>query len=131
MKHAKLILLGAGALALGFAAWRVKSAAGAVGSAITGTAGAGWTLINTPVWDSSMPGASVANGIVRAPANTVDALSFGTIGGATGPGSTWYEALKAGPFGGLVGIVSGDGNTNIFGPAPSAGLDFGNGTGNW
>jgi hypothetical protein len=131
MKHAKLIAVGAGALVLAYAAYRVKSAAGAAGAAITGAAGTGWTLINVPVWDASMPGAGVANAIVASPANTLDALSFGTVGGSTGPGSTWYEALKAGPLGGLVGIVSGDGNTNIFGPAPAAGLDFGNGTGNW
>jgi hypothetical protein len=126
-----LLLFGGAAVLVALAAWRVKSAASAAGSAISGVAGAGWVAMNNPVWDASIPGASVANAIVAAPANTIDALSFGTIGG-TGNGSGGViDTLKAGPFGGLVGILSGDGNTNFFGPAPAAGLDFGNGTGNW
>lgn len=130
-KHAEIAIVGGVLLLLVYAGWKVKSAAGAVGGAITGAASSGWQLVNVPVLDASIPGAAIGNGIVSAPAGALDALSFGTIGGATGSGSSWYDALKAGPLGGLVGIVSGDGNSNFFGPAPSAGLDFGNGSGIW
>jgi hypothetical protein len=129
--HVELALAGGVALLVAYAAWKVKTAGGALVDGVTGAAGMGWQLVNVPVLDPSMPGASIGNAIVSSPASILDATSFGTIGGATSPASSWYDALKAGPLGGLVGIVSGDGNTNIFGPAPSAGLDFGNGTGNW
>jgi hypothetical protein len=127
----ELAALGGVLLLVAYAGWKVKSAVGGVGSAISGAASTGWTLVNVPVLDPSIPGASIGNAIVSSPASIIDATSFGTIGGTTTPASSWYDALKAGPLGGLVGIVSGEGNTNIFGPAPSAGLDFGNGTGNW
>lgn len=127
----ELVLAGAVALGLVYVAWRVKSAASAAGQAISGAAGAGWTLINVPVLDPSIPGASLGNAIVAGPGSALDALSFGTVGGATGTGSSVLDTLKAGPFGGLVGMLSGDGNTNLFGPAPAAGLDFGNSSGNW
>jgi hypothetical protein len=129
--HVELALAGGVVLLIGYAAWRVKSAGSALVNGIEGAAGTGWQLVNVPVLDPSIPGASIGNAIVSSPASILDATSFGTIGGTTSPASSWYDALKAGPLGGLVGIVSGDGNTNIFGPAPSAGLDFGNGTGNW
>lgn len=116
---------------LGYVAWRVKNAGSAAAGAITGAAGAGWNLMQTPVVDPSLPGAGIANGIVAAPSNTLDGVSFGLIGGTNNGSGGIVDTLKAGPFGGLVGMLSGDGNTNIFGPAPSAGLDFGNGTGNW
>jgi hypothetical protein len=131
MKRAELVMLAGVVLLVGYAAYKVKTAGAAIGGAITGAASTGWNLVNVPVLDPAMPGASIGNAIVSSPASTLDALSFGTIGGTTTPASSWYDALKAGPLGGLVGIVSGDGNTNFFGPAPSAGLDFGNGTGNW
>jgi hypothetical protein len=131
MRKAELALAGGVLLLVLYAGWRLKTAAGAAGAAVVGAAGAGWQLANTPVIDPALPGAWLANGIVAAPASTLDALSFGTIGGTTGPASDWYDALKAGPLGGLVGIVSGDGNTNFFGPAPSAGLDFGHGSNTW
>lgn len=127
----ELAAVGAVVLLLGYAAYKVKRAGASLVNGAEGAASAGWQLVNTPVLDPTMPGASIANAIVSSPANTLDAASFGTIGGTTTPASSWYDALKAGPLGGLVGIVSGDGNTNFFGPAPSAGLDFGNGTGNW
>ncbi|WP_250479012.1 MULTISPECIES: hypothetical protein [unclassified Caballeronia] len=129
--HLEIALAGGVALLIGYAAWKVKSAGSALVNGVEGAASTGWQLVNMPVLDPTVPGASIANAIVSGPANVLDTFSFGTVGGTTGGGSSWYDALKAGPLGGLVGIVSGDGNTNIFGPAPSAGLDFGNGTGNW
>jgi hypothetical protein len=127
----ELVLVGVAALGLAYVAWRVKSTASAAGNAISGAAGAGWTLVNTPVLDPSIPGASIGNAIVAAPANTLDTFSFGTVGGTTAPGASWFDTLKAGPLGGVVGMLTGDNNANIFGPAPSAGLDFGNTNGNW
>lgn len=128
---AELVLVGVLALGLGYVAWRVKSAASAAGNAISTTAATGWTLINTPVLDPSIPGASIGNAIVSAPGSALDTFSFGTVGGTTAPGASWFDTLKAGPLGGVVGMLSGDGNTNILGPAPSAGLDLGNTNGNW
>ncbi|SAK68292.1 hypothetical protein AWB76_04083 [Caballeronia temeraria] len=130
MKRAELAILAGVVLLVGYAAYKVKTAGSALANSAAAAASAGWNLANYPVLPASIPGASVGNAIVSAPASALDALSFGTIGGTTTPASSWYDALKAGPLGGLVGIVSGEGNTNIFGPAPSAGLDFGKGD-NW
>ncbi|MDR5739488.1 hypothetical protein [Caballeronia sp. LZ016] len=127
----ELAAVGGVLLLLVYAGWKVKSAVGGIGSAISDTAATGWQLVNVPVLDPSIPGASIGNAIVSAPANVLNTWSFGTVGGTTAPGASWLETAKAGPFGGLVGILTGDGNANIFGPAPAAGLDFGNGTGNW
>lgn len=132
------VAIGGAVILLGL--WYVKrqasGALSAAGAAISGTASDAWNAAQTPVLDfGGGPVATVANdvgnGIVAAPSNALDTLSFGTIGGTTGSSASLLDTLKAGPMGGLFGMLTGDGNSNIFGPAPGAGLDFGTGANNW
>jgi hypothetical protein len=108
---------------------RVTGAASAVGAAISDTASSAWNTATTPIDLGSSIASDLGTGIVEAPANSTNALSFGTIGGGGGLGL--WDTLKSGPLGGLVGMISGDGNTNMIGPAPSAGIDFGTGANDW
>lgn len=122
------VALAGGAIVLG--AWYVRRKATAVKQAVGDTAQETWNVMNTPI-DSLGPANMAATDIVDAPANVLDTFSLGLIGRETGPASSVSDLLKAGPFGGLVGMLSGDGNTNIFGPAPDAGIDYGNPNAGW
>lgn len=122
------VAVAGGALVLG--AWYMRRKIDAAGQAVADTAQATWDVMQTPI-DSLGPANMAATNIVEAPSNALDALSFGLIGRETGPGSSVLDLLKAGPFGGLIGMLSGDGNTNMFGPAPDAGIDYGNPNAGW
>ena len=102
----------------------------AVGGAIESGASSAWGAATTPIDLGNATASQIGTDIVEAPANTLDALSFGGISGASS-GSSLIDAMKAGPFGGLIGFLSGDGNTNLIGPAPSAGIDYGTGANDW
>lgn len=128
-----IMIAGVGLATLG-ALWylksRVSGGLSAAGAAISSGASTAWDTATTPVLDfgSSAVGstaASVGNGIVSAPANAVDSLSLGLIGGSggtTGNGGLW---------GWLSGIVDGSAFAPASATAPDAGIDYGNGTGNW
>ncbi len=127
-----LVGVGLGAVA---ALWYLKSKVSgglsAAGSAISSGASTAWNTATTPVLDlgPSTAGTAVSNignGIVSAPANAVDSMSLGLIGGSggnTGNGGLW---------GWLSGIVDG----SAFAPASATAadplpIDYGNGTGGW
>lgn len=143
----KLIVTAAGAALVWYAAHKlvngisnagssvingVEGAVSDAASAVGNVAGEGYQFVsNLPAmsWQamSVVPGGSLAADVVNAPTSTLGSLGFA----AAPPGSSLLDTLKAGPLGGLWGMLSGDGNSNIFGPAPSAGLDFGTGPNNW
>lgn len=133
------VAIGGAVILLGL--WYVKrqasGAVSAVGSAISGTASDLWGTANNPVFNFGSSGgldgavAAVGNNTVAAPTNVLNDLGFGGFTGTTLPGDGVLGTLKAGPLGGLWGMLTGDGNSNIFGPAPSAGLDFGTGSNDW
>ncbi|CAN0621114.1 conserved protein of unknown function [Burkholderia multivorans] len=116
---------------------QVKQIISDAGQAVVDTTSAGWDAAQNPVLptDSGVPAvdsaAAIGNGVVAAPSNTVNALSFGTLGGQTTPQSGVLDTLKNGPLGAVWSILSGD----AFAPAPppgnaqSAPIDMGNGTG--
>lgn len=126
-----IMIVGVGLGTLG-ALWYLKRKFGgtvaAVGSAISDTAGSAWSTATTPVLDPSTVGstaAGIGNGIVAAPANAVDSLSLGLIGG--GGGTTGNGGI--GNW--LWNVVNG----NAFAPASAntdpLPIDYGNGTGGW
>jgi hypothetical protein len=108
---------------------KLSSGLSAAGSAIAGGASSAWNTATTPVLDPSIVGdtaASVGNGIVAAPANALDSISLGLIGGSGG--TTGNGGIGAW----LWNVVNG----NAFAPSTAVNpqpipLDFGNGTGNW
>lgn len=110
---------------------KISSGANALANGVASAASSAWSGATAPL-DVGLgsTGNAAATSIVEAPAAAADALSFGTLGGNNG-GTSLLDTLKSGPLGGLWGILTGDGNTNIIGPAPSAGIDYGQGAEDW
>ncbi|EDT42128.1 hypothetical protein [Burkholderia ambifaria] len=85
----------------------VGAALSDAGQAVASGASSAWTTVNTPVLptDSGVAAvdgaAAIGNGVVSAPANAVDSLSMGLIGGSGG------TTGNGGLGGWLWGIISG------------------------
>ncbi|RQQ20786.1 hypothetical protein DF107_05735 [Burkholderia stagnalis] len=116
-------IVGAASSAAGAVFSAINDGAQAAGSAVIGAYGAA-TVPVVPVSMSdpaaAQAAAGIANGIVAAPANAVDSMSMGLIGGSGGAGG------NGGIAGMLWGIVSGE----AFKPtSPDPTFDLGSGSG--
>ena len=114
----------------------VGAALSDAGQAVADGASSAWTTATTPILPtdtgvSAVDGAAaIGNGVVSAPANAVDSLSMGLIGGSGGTGG------NGGLGGWLWGIISGSAfapsgaNSTPAAQGPAGdGIDLGNSSG--